>query len=146
MQYSEQYLISGVFFQEQSGFRLRTVAGEGVVAQHCWGIIEHMYIGTIYRDPHHVLGGYAGTVQDTLGQARLTNILISDTELRFEKRYDNKDPHGSVIHYIFNPGPDSIWRGEYSIPDAEERIHGPTNCVLTPITEDFFSYNLVFKG
>jgi hypothetical protein len=145
MRLSELYLVSGVFFQQHVGLALGYdwENGEGPTAIVRSGIGEFLYTGVMYRDPHHVLDGYAGTMLDALGHAHLNNVVITDGELRFEKYYDNGRPHAKQILYNFQHDHDAEWVGEYSIQESD--VRGPTRCILNPISEEFFRHNLVLQ-
>lgn len=143
MELSDFYLISGVFFQQQTGLGLRCDPLEGMVTVLRSGIGEFLYAGILYRDPHHSLGGYAGTMRDDLGRANLRNGVITYDRLTFDKHYQNGRPHNLKIKYDFRLQDGNLWVGEYAI--SEEQMRGPTKCFLIPITAEFFQHNLTIQ-
>lgn len=143
MQLSTLYLLSGVFFQEQIGTRLGYdfQGDEDLTVFLESGIGEFLFTGVLQRDPNHLLGSYKGTMVDGLGHAHLRNVVISNTELRFEKYYDHGRPHAQQINYFFRREHDLEWVGKYLLVNTE--IQGPTRCILHPITPAFFRHDLI---
>lgn len=143
MHLSDLYLISGIFFQEQIklGMEVRPIEGTTMVPQ--LKLAGLLYTGILELDPHHVLGSYKGTIIDSLGPACLSNIVINDGELRFEKRYRNGQPHAWPIFYTLCHAQDLEYSGAYSIPDLD--VQGYTRCFLQPITEEFLRPILVHE-
>ena len=58
---------------------------------------QFLYSGVIWQ-PASSANAFEGLMQDQIGQAELSEIYLSETELRFSKRY--LDRH-YLIHYVF---------------------------------------------
>ena len=84
------WLIQGIFFQNQSWLDVRCVPIEGNVAVIVKGLIQTIFSGAIYPDGKDVSHTLVGQMFDHYGYAVLTDVLVSDDEVRFTKRYERR--------------------------------------------------------
>ena len=126
------YFIQGIFFQDNQWL---TVAyeSEGAIAVIRSGLCRFMFSGVIELDPEAVLGTYIGRINDSFGEAELTNIQLSETRLHFTKKYGKRT---DTIEYNFRRQDDGAWCGEY---DGEQSGRGSARCMLTPVPVSLFA-------
>jgi hypothetical protein len=124
------FLIQGVFFQNRSWLDLGMKPGEGVVAMVCNGMCDFIFSGVLEYLPD---GALRGVVYDVLGEAELSDIALSESELRFTKKYAQRI---YLIQYKFTKQEDGTWIGEYT---GSETGSGKSRCVLIKISQDFFT-------
>ncbi len=125
-------LIQGVFFQNQEWVGLGMRPGDGVVTVMHSGLCQFVYGGVIWQDPKNALGALIGHMQDSFGQALLSDIYASDHTLRFVKQYRDRD---DTIQYTFEKKDDLGWIGEYA---GKEVGTGISRCVVTEVEDGFF--------
>lgn len=71
-------------------------------------------------------------MQDTFGASLLMNIRITEDEVRFIKKYEQRADH---IHYTFAKKDRNSWIGEFT---GERCGTGISRCVITEVPEEFF--------
>ncbi len=125
------YLIQGVFFQNQQWLGTRMVPIEGMVAVIEKGLLYSMFTGTIYEDSRNP-GQLTGGLVDHYGNSDLSDVELTDTELRFTKKYQRR---ADQIEYVFRQNDSFGWIGTYVGPVVGS---GVSRCVLTRVGEDFF--------
>lgn len=128
----QQFLIQGLFFQNQQYMELACVPKEGVVAVIHEGLFQYMYAGLIWTDERQVLGGLKGEMQDQFGHSRLSRIQVSDLEISFTKKYDRRDDE---ILYKFRIKDGNSWIGEYN---GDMVGSGTSRCIITEVPDSFF--------
>ncbi len=72
--------------------------------------------------------GRRGMLNDKFGDSFLTDVVVTETEVRFTKTYEGRtDP----IHYTLKKKSDSIfWTGHY---DGEKTGSDQVNCLITEV-------------
>jgi hypothetical protein len=133
---SNYYLISGIFFEPRSPF---TTPGLKIRSN----IGEYIYTGALIWDEHSAMTMYRGIMIDPLGSANLTDVRILPHRLTFRKKYASGRPHNKLIEYDFVQRR-TFWEGTYSLDGRDGgRLVGPSRCILTPVTEEFFEYDFL---
>lgn len=123
----QAYAIQGFYFQERQTFGIRMIPIKGAVVVVHEGITRNMFSGVIWQDAS--TGTWAGEMEDQVGQASLEVVWLTETELRFVKRYAQRNDD---IGYVFRLDKDGVWVGSYEGPLVGE---GKAVCLLTPIPE-----------
>ena len=126
------YFINGIFFQQKEGLELGLDPLDGVAVFVTNNLVQFPFAGYFQTDPKSVLKSLTGWISDVFGDARITNIQISEGALEFDKRYTNTN---ADIHYSFRKLPDGTWIGTYEHPGAGI---GASRCVLIEVSESFF--------
>ncbi|MEK7602148.1 MAG: hypothetical protein AAB472_01545 [Patescibacteria group bacterium] len=95
-------------------------------------------------DPEGVL---SGAMFDDYGLAELSEVAISDKDIRFRKRYLRRgaEIQGPAIDYVFQPAEDdpNTWVGEYFIDSgAGGEVKGLARCVITEVSSRPFGDDL----
>ncbi len=130
------YLIQGIFFQNQGWLSTAMRPIEGAIAVIRQGLLPFMYSGLIWRDPDGLLGEMIGVMEDRFGESELTKIHISNSGIRFEKKYVRGESERAIFEYNFTKKDGNTWVGRYRNPQAGV---GVTRCVITEVSEDFLS-------
>lgn len=126
------FLIQGIFFQNQQWLGLGVRQIEGVIAVVHSGLCQFIYAGVMWQDPEHVMGGLTGHMQDACGNSALSDIYVSEFEVRFTKKYERRK---DVIRYTFKVRDGQTWVGEY---EGEACGKGISRCLITEVGEEFF--------
>ncbi len=104
------HLIQGFFFQNQNwlsiAHRSEVEGGVGVVINE--GLCRFMYSGVIFPDPCNEQE-LIGEMFDHFGESKLFDVKITQVEVEFAKKYDNRK---DIIYYKFRRE-DELWVGEY---------------------------------
>lgn len=80
-------------------------------------------------------GVWIGSMEDLHGQSMLSEVIISDTEVRFCKKYDGSN---DLIKYEFHLQ-DKIWIGRYWLGEHSENGNA-AKCVITRLSDDFLDH------
>lgn len=125
-------LIQGFFFQIQHwlgiAHRSEAEGGVGVVINE--GLCRYMYSGVIFPNPHneHEL---IGEMFDHFGESKLFDVKITEEEVSFAKKYDNRS---DIIYYKFwREG--ELWIGEYS---GSATGKGGAKCTIVEAPDSLF--------
>lgn len=127
---TEFVLIHGVFFQDREWLGLDTRPVEGVVAVINRGLCRYQFAGVLERYPQ---GQLVGEVQDAFGEAEVSNVILTETALKFRKKYSKR---ADYIYYVFTKQPDGTWVGIYT---GDVVGSGTARCILTPVSGTFFT-------
>lgn len=99
-------------------------------------LFNAMYAGVIFPDVEGAEGKLVGRMFDECGYSELSNVVETDDEFRYTKRYQHRE---DFIHYSFRFDQVSrTWIGQY---DGEAVGNGVSRCIITPISKDFFDPN-----
>ncbi|MBL7058674.1 hypothetical protein ISS03_05055 [Patescibacteria group bacterium] len=124
-------LVQGFFFQPNQFLELDNESGESVAVVN-ENTIRFMYAGTIYPNKNKPTSELIGGMNDHFGYSLLSNVHVSEQELRFVKKYtDRKD----TIQYEFIRQDDGAWIGSYS---GIYVGRGSAKCILTEVQKSFF--------
>jgi hypothetical protein len=94
-----------------------------------------MYAGAIWQDS----GGLTGCMQDAFGKSELSEIVISDTEVRFVKTYEGRQ---RPIRYLFRKKDGNTWVGDYR---GEGVGVGVSRCLVTEVDDECFVSESITK-
>lgn len=97
-----KYLIQGFFFQNG----------------------RFMFAGMIFPNPDDE-AELIGTMIDHYGESKIFKVNITDTEIYFIKKYDNRD---DLVEYYFKRN-GNIWVGWYSA--VSKKGKGAAKCIFT---------------
>lgn len=128
------YLIQGFFFQDNRWLDLAYVNFNPILVTR-GALIRSLYYGAFGPNPENG-EELVGVTKDEYGEAELSDIKISENQLSFTKKYNHRD---DLIFYAFQKQPNGTWEGKYQGDKVGE---GETHCVLTQVTEDFFTPKL----
>jgi hypothetical protein len=128
------FLIQGVFFQNVLGLGITMDPAEGVRSIIRDVPTRFMYAGAIWE--HESSGLLVGRMQDSFGLADLSDILISDTEIRFTKQYEHQR---DVVEYTFRKKENGTWEGEYKF-NGGAIGSGPSRCIITQVPDGFLTF------
>lgn len=129
----QQFLVQGLFFQNQQYMGLAYAPIDGLIATINEDLFQFMYAGLIWTDERHALGGLKGEMQDHFGRSRLSEIRVSDTVVSFTKKYERRDDE---ILYTFKIKDGNSWIGEYN---GDAVGSGTSRCIITEVPNSFFS-------
>lgn len=130
------FLIQGIFFQPTQSLGLG-YDPSGVVAIVREHILPFMYGGFIYESRENPLDSLTGGIQDKWGRSRLSKIRIFEHRFTFTKEY--VDCNGNqIFDYAFVKNISGIWVGNYTSRE-EPAFKGLSKCILTEVSDDFFS-------
>ena len=124
------FLIQGVFFQNQEWLGTRMVPVEGMVAVIEKGLIWDMYAGVIRPNPNFP-GQLIGGMKDHYGESILSDIEVSDIQVKFTKKYNRRD---DKIEYLFKVKDGNTWAGEYH---GDVVGQGLSRCIVTEMDDSF---------
>lgn len=140
------FFIQGVFFQNQEWLGVQTVPIEGNVAVLRRGLQWDMYAGIIFPNPERVhlpenkfTDEFIGGMNDHFGESTLKDIVITDLEISFSKKYNRRD---DVIHYSFKIKDGNTWVGGYH---GDEVGKGLSRCIITPVNDSFNDPTSIMK-
>lgn len=123
------YLIQGFFFQRRGLVGIRHTI-EGAIAVIQQGLVRDQFAGVLFpsdQDPEE----YNGLMSDRIGESELSDVVITEDEFSFTKKYTFRD---DPIRYTFHNEGD-IWVGTYTGPAVGS---GTANCILTKVSKDLF--------
>jgi len=130
------YFIQGFFWEVRGGLDIG-YSPEGPVVLFQEGFASCMFFGSIWH-----LGSKAtplvGETHDVLGEAWLSDIFITDEEIRFTKqykKYGSKFLSEKSISYVLRKGEGGTWVGQYSVPGQKK---GPVRCLVTEVDDELF--------
>lgn len=113
------YLIQGVFFQKPPDTKEDEFVGwDDIFCYH--GFVRY----------NEEANDYVGEMEDIIGKSRVLAFDISPNELKFAKRYLDRD---SFIYYSFSKK-ENWWEGHY----VGDSCIGESKCVITKVSVDFF--------
>jgi hypothetical protein len=124
-------MVQGFFFQERQHLGIGYRPGDGAIAVVSQALMRDMFSG-VFGPAADFRQGWVGWMMDPAGSSTLSNVSLSDTEFRFDKRYDHRD---FDIHYEFRREGD-LWIGQYY---SDAVGSGAANCIVTPVSERVFS-------
>jgi hypothetical protein len=129
------YTISGLFFQDRHDLNIayRAQIGTCVVMNKTLG--QYMFVGAFWHDGIKL----AGFIQDAFGFADISKIIITESEVSFEKIYEGRT---DVIKYRFTRRVDETWAGEYN---GELTGNGVASCLLMEVPATFFDPGSMMK-
>lgn len=138
------YLIQGFFCQRVIGLGMMFVPVEGAVASVRSGHQSYLFAGTITSLKQGKKNVLTGSMIDELGNADLSDIVITKEEFSFCKKYrrDGKSRETEGIAYSFKPDKEGTWLGEYRLPVPGKSITGPARCILTKVSSKLFQGDL----
>jgi len=124
------FLIQGVFLQSEA-------ERESLVEQNLHKSTYHGMI-EIYTDPAEE-SRLKGEMFDFYGAAWIFNIIISEQELLFTKRYSCSTNGLATFKYKFKRQ-DNFYVGECEelLPNGTSGEKRGTKCILTEVPDDFF--------
>ncbi len=132
------FLVQGVFFQLCGGLGTSWNGGD---LQAVWRTQFRFFVfhGVFGRQPDEPQGELSGETCDEFGEAEISNIRLSDAELRFDKKYKTRP--NEPIEYIFRKQMDWAWEGVYEgvYCDPAQNHCGNARCVLVEVPDDFLS-------
>ena len=128
--------INGVFFQNREQLEIGEDPSCGTAVFIHKDLFRYVYAGVIWTEPS---GGLRGLVQDAFGEAELSHITISDTEISFTKKYFKRDYY---IEYFFRIRNGNTWVGDYK---GVATGNGISRCILTEIEDEFFLPQPILK-
>ena len=128
------WLIQGIFFQNQSWLGVRCVPIEGDIVVIERGLIQTLFSGVIGPDTRSSVPTLMGEMLDPIGMSLLTDVWVSDTEVRFTKNYRKRGDIGAIL-YTFSHKEGSVFVGNY---EGLNVGNGIARCVLTPVEPTFF--------
>jgi hypothetical protein len=121
------YLIQGFFWQY-----LSPQSNDGLL-QIIGSRSKFMFAGALFLPASYGSDKKAGEMNDLYGISVLSNVVIEQDCLTFDKKYLAGRPCG-VISYSFKRE-DAIWTGEYSSSIG----NGLAKCVLLEVPWNFFT-------
>ncbi len=125
------WLIQGVFFQNRSNLDIGYQNGIGESVMIRTDLCRFTYAGMIGLDPVSNEGNLIGMLQDYYGHSILFDVVVSDEEVGFTKRYVDRD---DFITYTFRVKDGQTWVGEYAGSDVGTGI---SRCILTSVEDSF---------
>ena len=97
--------------------------------------LPFMYAGVFFRD---VSGQWRGEMLDPQGVSELSDIVIENNSVRFNKRYVRHAylPH-AFISYVFNKREGNTWVGTWRHPSnpTDPQMTGSSRCVITDVDD-----------
>ena len=125
------YLIQGFWFQKLSELDIG-FDHSGAIPVLRTALCSCMFMGGFGPSSDKDSDDLVGNTTDRAGEAELTHVKLSETELSFLKRYVHRE---DVIMYNFKKQPDGTWEGHYV--GTLEIGMGKSRCVITPVPDDF---------
>jgi len=126
-----QFLIQGLFFQNRQVLGL-ACSVEGNAAVLYSGLFQFMFAGLIWTDKQSALYELTGDMLDHFGRSRLSEVQVTDLEVKFTKRYKGREDD---IFYTFKVRDGDSWVGEY----RGDRVgSGTSRCIITEVPDSFF--------
>ena len=123
-------LIHGVFFQAQYGFGIGYKPGIGSAVTLEKVVRQGVYSAIVGPGDNPSSEVFLGQMHDYVGYSAITDFKMTETELRFTKRYGGRKP----ISYVFTEKEGNVWTGTWEGIDCGR---GVTRCVVTEVTEGF---------
>jgi hypothetical protein len=123
------YLVQGIIFQQGHTFGLGNKPGIGT-AVTIQNAMHFALCNGIMGSDEETPDLYGGVLNDRWGDSDISEGSLTETELKFTKRYKNRSP----IYYVFNKKVENVWYGTYSGKDSGT---GSSKIILTEINSSF---------
>jgi len=123
------YLIQGIAFEKREAIGLAyDPVEENILTARITSLSQFMYAGAIWEEG----GRLTGKMQDECGMSTLFDIHISESMVRFEKKYDDRD---YPISYSMPIRDGIAYVGRFS---SQPTGSGASRCIITEVPDDFF--------
>jgi hypothetical protein len=101
---------------------------------------QAILFGGSFRKENDNSSVFVGVMIDRLGESELTNIVFTDTQFSFTKRYLDRD---DKIRYCLKKCTENVWEGEWA---GDACGYGLAKCVVLPVPDAVFQPLILFEN